>query len=57
MIQYQYMKKQPSKRLHGKVVMKNLMQVSIPTTALRVFHAFTSPLSHFLITGAFTTPE
>ena len=42
MIQYQYMKKQPSKKLHGKVVMKNLMEVSIPTTALRVFHAITS---------------
>src|SRR3954451_9649837 len=28
MIQYQYMKKQPSKKLHGKVVMKNLMAVS-----------------------------
>ena len=47
MIQYQYMKKQPSKRLHGKVVMKNLMEVSIPTTALRVFHAFTSAVEPF----------
>ena len=52
MIQYQYMKKQPSKRLHGKVVMKNLMQVSVPTTAMRVFNAFTSALEPFLITGA-----
>lgn len=52
MIQYQYMKKQPSKRLHAKVVMKNLMGVSIPTTALRVFNAFTSALEPFLITGA-----
>jgi stage V sporulation protein B len=52
MIQYQYMKKQPSKRLHGKVVMKNLMEVSIPTTALRVFHAITSSIEPFLITGA-----
>ena len=52
MIQYQYMKKQPSKKLHGKVVMKNLMAVSIPTTALRVFHAITSSIEPFLITGA-----
>lgn len=52
MIQYQYMKNQPSKRLHGKVVMKNLMQVSLPTTALRVFNAFTSALEPFLITAA-----
>lgn len=52
MIQYQYMKNQPSKRLHGKVVMKNLMEVSLPTTALRVFNAFTSALEPFLITGA-----
>lgn len=52
MIQYQYMKNQPSKRLHVKVVMKNLMGVSIPTTALRVFNAFTSALEPFLITTA-----
>lgn len=52
MIQYHYMKKQPAKRLHSKVVMKNLMEVSVPTTALRVFHAFTSALEPFLITGA-----
>lgn len=52
MLQYQYMKKQPSRRLHGKVVMRNLMQVSIPTTALRVFHAFTSAVQPFLITYA-----
>ncbi|MCQ6275190.1 oligosaccharide flippase family protein [Bacillus sp. V3B] len=52
MIQYQYMKNQPSKRLHGKVVMKNLMEVSLPTTALRVFHAVTSAVEPFLITGA-----
>ncbi len=52
MIQYQYMKKQPSRRLHGKVVMQNLMKVSIPTTALRVFHAFTSAVQPFLITYA-----
>jgi O-antigen/teichoic acid export membrane protein len=52
MIQYQYLKKQPSKRLHVKVVMKNLMAVSVPTTALRVFNAFTSALEPFLITGA-----
>lgn len=52
MIQYQYMKNQPSKRLHGKAVMKNLMQVSVPTTALRAFNAFTSALEPFLITGA-----
>ena len=32
--------------------MKNLMEVSIPTTALRVFHAFTSAVEPFLITGA-----
>ncbi|WP_428910969.1 oligosaccharide flippase family protein [Niallia sp. Krafla_26] len=52
MIQYQYLKNQPTKRLHGKVVMKNLMQVSVPTTALRVFNAFTSALEPFLITTA-----
>lgn len=52
MIQYQYLKTQPSKRLHAKVVMKNLMSVSVPTTALRVFNAFTSALEPFLITGA-----
>jgi len=52
MIQYQYMKTQPSKRLQGKVVMKNLMEVSVPTTALRVFNAFTSALEPFLITSA-----
>ncbi|MBT2688407.1 polysaccharide biosynthesis protein [Bacillus sp. ISL-47] len=51
-IQYQRVKKEPSEILSGKSVRQNLISVSVPTTALRVFHALTHAVQPFLIKGA-----
>lgn len=51
-IQYQRVKKEPSEYLSGKSVRQNLISVSVPTTALRVFHALTHAVQPFLIKGA-----
>jgi O-antigen/teichoic acid export membrane protein len=51
-IQYQRVKKEPAEILSGKSVRQNLISVSVPTTALRVFHALTHAVQPFLIKGA-----
>ncbi|WP_433747134.1 polysaccharide biosynthesis protein [Falsibacillus pallidus] len=52
-IQYQDIKK---RKVHyhteGKVVRKDLLAVSVPTTALRIFHALTAAVQPFLIKTA-----
>ncbi|KAF0820683.1 MULTISPECIES: polysaccharide biosynthesis protein [unclassified Cytobacillus] len=51
-IQYQRIKKEPSEFISGRSVRRNLISVSVPTTALRVFHALTHAIQPFLIKGA-----
>ncbi|MBS4192131.1 polysaccharide biosynthesis protein [Bacillus sp. FJAT-49705] len=51
-IQFQQVKREPSVRMSGGTVWKSLMAVSIPTTALRVFHALTHAFEPFLIKAA-----
>jgi stage V sporulation protein B len=51
-IQYHQLKGRPSESLKGEAVRKNLMAVSIPTTALRVFHSITHAIQPFLIKAA-----
>ncbi|WML42957.1 oligosaccharide flippase family protein [Neobacillus sp. PS3-40] len=51
-IQYQHMKRLPFSNLNRRVVRKNLMSVSIPTTGLRLFAAFTTAIQPFLIKTA-----
>ncbi|WP_264740271.1 polysaccharide biosynthesis protein [Cytobacillus firmus] len=51
-IQYQRIKKEPSDFVSGRSVRQNLISVSVPTTALRVFHALTHAVQPFLIKGA-----
>lgn len=52
-IQYQRIKKEPSEFISGRSVRRNLISVSVPTTALRVFHALTHAIQPFLIKGRF----
>ncbi|QED46724.1 polysaccharide biosynthesis protein [Cytobacillus dafuensis] len=51
-IQFQQVKREPSVRMSSGAVWKSLMAVSIPTTALRVFHALTHAVEPFLIKAA-----
>lgn len=51
-IQFQQLKRQPFSNMKRKVVQKNLMAVSIPTTGLRLFSAFTSAIQPFIIKSA-----
>lgn len=51
-IQFQQVKKEPSEEMGGKTVRRSLMAVSIPTTAMRVFHALTHAIEPFLIKAA-----
>ncbi|MBU8880477.1 polysaccharide biosynthesis protein [Bacillus sp. FJAT-29790] len=51
-IQYQQVKKEPSEGMSGRMVRKSLMAVSIPTTAMRVFHALSHAVEPFLIKAA-----
>ena len=51
-IQFQQLKRQPFSNLKRKVVQKNLMAVSIPTTGLRLFSAFTNAIQPFIIKAA-----
>ncbi|MBP2241908.1 stage V sporulation protein B [Cytobacillus eiseniae] len=51
-LQLQQVKKEPSASMSGKTVRKSLMAVSIPTTAMRVFHAMTHAIEPFLIKAA-----
>lgn len=52
MIQYHQVKKGPFETMSGRTVRKNLMAVSIPTTAMRIFHALTHAVEPFLIKAA-----
>ncbi|MEQ2529635.1 polysaccharide biosynthesis protein [Robertmurraya yapensis] len=51
-IQFQQLKRRPSEYISGKVVRKNLISVSIPTTSIRVFHSLTHAIQPFLIKAA-----
>lgn len=51
-IQFQQMKRLPFANLNRKLVRKNLMSVSIPTTSMRLFAALTGAIEPFLIKGA-----
>lgn len=51
-IQFQHLKRMPFSNLNRKVVRKNLMAVSIPTTGLRLFSALTGAVQPFLIKAA-----
>lgn len=51
-LQFQQLKKRAHQKLSGKDVRKNLMAVSVPTTALRIFHALTNAIQPFLIKAA-----
>jgi len=51
-IQFQELKRQPFSNLNRKVVRKNLMAVSVPTTSLRLFSAITGAIQPFLIKAA-----
>lgn len=52
MIQFQQLKRQPFSNLNRKDVRKNLMAVSIPTTGMRLFTAFTNAIQPFVIKAA-----
>jgi len=51
-VQFQHLKRQPFSNLNRKAVRKNLMSVSIPTTGMRIFSAFTNAIQPFIIKGA-----
>ncbi|MFZ7945808.1 MULTISPECIES: oligosaccharide flippase family protein [Bacillaceae] len=51
-IQFQQLKRQPFSNINKKIVRKNLMAVSIPTTGLRLFSAFTNAIQPFVIKAA-----
>lgn len=51
-IQYQQVKREPSEGMSGKSIRRSLMAVSIPTTAMRVFHALSHAIEPFLIKTA-----
>lgn len=48
-LQFQQIKRQPFSNLNRKLVRKNLMAVSIPTTTMRLFSAITGAIQPFLI--------
>lgn len=51
-LQFQHVKREPREPMGGKTIRKSLLAVSIPTTALRVFHALTHAVEPFLIKAA-----
>jgi stage V sporulation protein B len=51
-LQFQQLKRQPFSNMNRKVVRKNLMAVSIPTTVMRLFTALTGAIQPFLIKAA-----
>ncbi|GKU84436.1 polysaccharide biosynthesis protein [Niallia sp. NCCP-28] len=51
-LQYQRLKKEKNSSLSGRVIWKDLLSVSVPTTGLRIFHALTHAIQPFLIKGA-----
>jgi O-antigen/teichoic acid export membrane protein len=48
-LQFRELKRQPSASLNARSVRKSLLEVSIPTTGMRIFHAVTSAIQPFLI--------
>lgn len=52
LIQYNQMKKQHFTVISARTVRKSLMAVSIPTTAIRMFHSLTHAVQPFLIKAA-----
>ncbi|WP_445489911.1 polysaccharide biosynthesis protein [Niallia sp. 03133] len=51
-IQYQRIKKGNNEALSSRLIWKDLLSVSVPTTGLRIFHALTHAIQPFLIKGA-----
>lgn len=51
-IQFQQMKRLPFSNLNRKLVRKNLISVSVPTTGMRLFAAFTGAIQPFIIKAA-----
>ncbi|WP_342429859.1 oligosaccharide flippase family protein [Neobacillus sp. FSL H8-0543] len=51
-IQFQQLKRIPFSNLNRKLVRRNLMAVSVPTTTLRLFSALTGAIQPFLIKAA-----
>ena len=51
-IQFKELRRQPFSNLNRKIVRKNLMAVSIPTTGMRLFTAFTNAVQPFIIKAA-----
>lgn len=50
--QFQQLKRIPFSNLNRKLVRKNLMGVSVPTTSMRLFTAMTGAIEPFIINGA-----
>ncbi|KMJ57534.1 multidrug transporter MatE [Bacillus sp. LL01] len=48
-LQYIELKTKAAARIDGRTVRKNLLEVSIPTTGMRLFHAVTNAIQPFLI--------
>lgn len=51
-VQFQQLKRLPFSNMNRKIVRKNLMAVSIPTTGMRMFAALTGAIQPFLIKAA-----
>jgi stage V sporulation protein B len=51
-LQFQTIRRQPFSNLNRKIVRKNLMAVSIPTTGMRLFSALTGAIQPFVIKAA-----
>src|SRR5690606_7744192 len=52
LIHYRKLGQRPGSNLSGKVVRKNLLAVSLPTTGMRIFHAISHAVQPFLIKAA-----
>jgi len=51
-LSYQNMKKMPGENISKKILRRNLIAISGPTTALRIFHSMTHAVQPFLIKAA-----
>ncbi|MDP4170444.1 MAG: oligosaccharide flippase family protein [Bacillota bacterium] len=51
-ISYQVVKRKPSKNLEGESVQKELMKVSVPVTAMRIFYGVISAIQPFIMKTA-----
>ncbi|MEH7384472.1 polysaccharide biosynthesis protein [Bacillus sp. JJ1521] len=52
LIHYRRLGQRPGSSLSGKVVRRNLLAVSLPTTGMRIFHAISHAVQPFLIKAA-----